>query len=271
MREPIDARFGNVGEDGQIVSDIFANFSISNDGKRIEFTDGLIRPGERYSGIHLATSDNAPELAAIDSWITGTISDSALCASQGDPVAAEPFNLVDAYCIGPHFDVGAPGEVASVTGVGQFPANAEGVLDVFVIWEPKEIGVAEGESFTYSSELRWSSNKPDAVVKEWVGNFNGEPVANMITNTAEGEPTEMTKTAMSATITDRTFDASQFPGEIGRYHIKIEGLDPGELVSFSKQGVGGHVVPEPSSAILALIGFVGGLQFRRRRHSRENS
>lgn len=262
----IDAQFGDVDGDNQIASDIFGNFTISGDGRKIEFTDGLIRPGERYSGIHLAMSPNAPELAGIDSWITGTISDSALCSNQGDPVASAPFNLVDAYCIDPHFSIGEPGEPASVTSVGQFPANAEGVLDVFVIWEPKEIDVADGETFTYSSELTWNSNKPDAVVKEWVGNFNGDPVAYMITNTADVEPTEMTKTATSAMIADRTFDASQFPGAIGRYHIQIAGLDAGELITFSKTGVGAHVVPEPSTAILALIGFAG-LQYRRRRRN----
>lgn len=268
---PIDARFGDVDGDGEILSDIFGNFTISNDGKRIEFTDGLLQPGDRYSGIHLAQSSNAPELAAIDSWMTGAISDSALCLSQEDPVAAAPFNLVDSYCIEPHFDIGAPGEVASVRGTGQFPANENGVLDVFVIWEPKEIGVVEGETFSYSSELTWSSSKPDAVVKEWVGNFNGDPVAYLITNTEDENPAEMTKLATSAVIADRTFDAGQFPGEIGRYHIQIAGLEPGELVTFNKSASGGHIVPEPSNAMLALIGFgMVGLHFRHRRRSTES-
>ncbi len=217
----------------------------------------MISPGQRYSGIHLATSDNAPELAGIDSSIIGTISDSALCASQGDPVAAAPFNLVDAYCIAPHFDIGDAGAAASVNGSGQFPANQDGMLDVFVIWEPKEIDTADGESFTYSSELSWSSDKPDAVVKEWVGNFNGDPVAYMITNTGEGMPGEMTKTATSASVANRMFDDSQFPGAIGRYHIQITGLDPGELVTFSKTGFGAHVVPEPGGNCLALLAVSG--------------
>lgn len=123
---PIDARFGDVDGDGQILSDIFSNYSISADGKRIDFSGGLIQPGDRFTDIHLAMSPNPPEMAGIDSWFTGSISDSALCASQGDPVASAPFNLVDAYCIAPHFGVGEPGQAASVTGVGQFPANADG-------------------------------------------------------------------------------------------------------------------------------------------------
>ena len=270
VREPIDAKFGDVSGDGMILSDIFGSYTLSNNDQRIEFKDGSISPGERYSAIHLATSPNAPELAGIDSWITGTISDSALCASQGDPVAAAPFNLVDAYCIDPFFGVGEPGETSSVSGSGHFPANAKGVLDVFITWEPNAIDVGEGESFTYSSALTWNSDKPNAVFKEWVGNFNGEqPVAYQITNTADGEgqilPAEMSKTATSAIITDRRFDDSQFPGEISRYHIQIAGLEPGELVMFSKTGTGGHVVPEPSSAILALMGMFAWHPFRRRR------
>lgn len=269
VREPTNATFGDVDGDGMILSNIFGSYTISNNDQRIEFTDGLISPGQRYSGIHLATSPNAPDLAGIDSWITGTISDSALCSSQGDPVAAAPFNLVDAYCIDPFFSIGAAGEAASVLGGGFFPANDQGVLDVFITWEPDAIDVGEGESFTYSSQLTWNSDKPNAVFREWVGNFNGDqPVAYQITNTAEGDgqilPAEMSKTATSAMITNRTFDDSQFPGEISRYHIQIAGLEPGELVMFSKQGTGGHVVPEPSSAILALMGIVA-LHFGRRR------
>ncbi len=272
VREPIDATFGDVDGDGMILSDIFGSYTLSNNDQRIEFTNGLISPGQRYSGIHLATSPNAPELAGIDSWITGTISDSALCSSQGDPVAQAPFNLVDAYCIDPFFSVGEPGEASSVSGGGFFPANDEGVLDVFVTWEPDAIDVGAGESFTYSSQLTWNSDKPNAVFREWVGNFNGDqPVAYQITNTAEGDgqilPAEMSRTATSAMIKDRTFDDSQFPGEISRYHIQIAGLEPGELVMFSKNGTGGHVVPEPSSAILALMGIFA-FHFCRGQHRR---
>ena len=73
VRGPIDARFGDVDGDGMILSDIFATFAISGDGKTIEFSDGSISPGERFTGIHLAVSDNPPILAGIDSWYTGTL------------------------------------------------------------------------------------------------------------------------------------------------------------------------------------------------------
>ncbi|MCA9201133.1 MAG: hypothetical protein KDA87_26515 [Planctomycetales bacterium] len=261
---PIDAMFGDVDGDGQILSDIFANHTISADGRRIDFTDGLIQPGERYSGIHLASSPNTPEFAGIDSWITGTIADSALCATQGDPVAQSPYNLVDAYCIDPMFGIGAPGEASSVTSAGVFPANADGVLDLFVIWEPSEIDVADGEAFTYSSQLTWGSDKPDAVLKEWAGNFNGDPVTYMITNTADSDPAELVRTDSSFAINERTFDASQFPGAVGRYHVQISGLEPGELVTFRKLGTGGHVVPEPNQFGATLCGLTGLLLLRRR-------
>ncbi|MCA9218263.1 MAG: hypothetical protein KDB27_34580 [Planctomycetales bacterium] len=65
----VDARFGDVDGDGSILSDIFTNYSISDDGKTIEFTGGMLAPGERFTDIHLALSDNPPDLAGIDSWI----------------------------------------------------------------------------------------------------------------------------------------------------------------------------------------------------------
>ncbi|MCA9167617.1 MAG: PEP-CTERM sorting domain-containing protein [Planctomycetales bacterium] len=264
---PIDAVFGDVNGDGVFNLELFPNVNLSADGRRIEFSGGAIAPGERFSAIHLAISDMAPELAGIDSWFTGTISDQALCSTQGDPVAAAPFNLVDAYCIAPFGSVASDGTTsAKVEAYGQFPANANGQVDVFVIWEPTEIDVAAGEDFTYSTEISWSSDKPDAVVKEWVGNFNGEiPVAYNITDTSVGLPTEMTKTSTSATVTNRTFDDAAFPGAVGRYHFQVTGLTPGELVTFQKMAVGGHVVPEPTSASLLIFG-IGALAMRSRKH-----
>lgn len=67
---PIDARFGDVDGDGLILSDIFPSYTISEDGKTIAFSGGLIRPGERFTDIHLARSDSPPQMAGIDSWIT---------------------------------------------------------------------------------------------------------------------------------------------------------------------------------------------------------
>ncbi|MCA9149352.1 MAG: hypothetical protein KDA92_08645 [Planctomycetales bacterium] len=253
---PIDATFGDVDGDGQILSDMFSSYTISPDGRKIEFSGGTVLSGQRFTDIHLAVSDQAPEMAGIDSWFTGSITDAALCGAQNDPVASAPFNLVDAYCIAPFGDIGAPGaEPARVRGYGQFPANENGQLDVFVIWEPKVIDVDADEEFTYSVDLTWTSEKPAAVIKEWVGNFVGTPVAYNITNTSDGLPVELTKTATSATITNRTFDGSMFPGEIGRYHFQITGLEPGEIVTFSKLATGGHVVPEPASLTLCLAGF----------------
>jgi len=70
---PIDARFGDVDGDGQILSDIFPGYDISADGKTIQFTGGSILPGERFTDIHLARSDNPPELAGIDSSFSGVL------------------------------------------------------------------------------------------------------------------------------------------------------------------------------------------------------
>lgn len=266
-------RFGDVDGDGEILSDIFADYTISADGKTIEFTGGSILPGERFTGIHLATSPNAPNLAGIDSSYTGL--DSRLCSIQGDPVAAAPFNLVDSFCIPAASSIGAPGGPATVAGGGTFRTNADGQLDVFIIGEPEQFGTSEGESFQYSSSLSWEANKPDAVVKEWVGNFAlpDGPQAFMITNSSDPAltPGELTVNGTSSSVVDRVIPHAAFPPvPLGRYHIQVTGLDPFVDVAFSKSGVGAHVVPEPSSALLgtlSLLAFAFAGRGRRRQTS----
>lgn len=219
---PIDARFGDVDGDGEILSDIFSMFVLSNDGKTIEFSGGSILPGQHFTGIHLATSDSPPNLAGIDSWYTGI--DSRLCSVQGDPVAEAPFNLVDSYCIPSDASIGAPGDAAAVNGSGTFRTNADGQLDVFIIWEPEQFGTDPGEAITYSSSLAWEADKPEAVVKEWVGNFAlpDGPQAFMMTNSADAAltPAELTLASTSSTVTNRVLPHEAFaPVPIGRYHI----------------------------------------------------
>ena len=77
VRGPIDAIFGDVDGDGEILSDIFSSHELSADGKRLEFHGGEILPGQRFTGIHLATSDrqsetDPPIYAGIDSWFTSS-------------------------------------------------------------------------------------------------------------------------------------------------------------------------------------------------------
>ncbi len=269
----VNARFGDVAG-YPIASDIFPNVEITENGKAIHFSGGVIPPGGRFTDLHYADSDLVPEIqafdyAAIDSWFSGELADEKLCLVQGDPVTMQPFNLVDAYCIPPTDgtigDVGGP---ASISATGEFAANHAGVVDVFVIWEPEELTVMEGQSFTYSSSVSWTNDHPDARVREWVGNFLLDPPkAFPITDTAspEATPPELTKNGTSATVTNRTFDASQFPpDDIGRYHIQVSGLEPGEIVTFSKTAGGGEVVPEPSSLVLTLLGLGTLLTFARR-------
>jgi hypothetical protein len=70
---PIDARFGDVDGDRQILSNIFSSHQISANGKSIQFSGGLIRQGERFTDIHLARSDNPPELAGLDTSFSGIL------------------------------------------------------------------------------------------------------------------------------------------------------------------------------------------------------
>ena len=79
--------------------------------------------------------------------------------------------------------------------------NEAGVLDVFVIWEPEEIGLPEGTSLQYSSSLSWDSATPDARLKEWMGNFLfSPPGATMITDTDNSSPPELTQTDTSTMV-----------------------------------------------------------------------
>ena len=199
--------------------------------------------------------------------------DPRLCSVQGDPVAQPPFNLVDAFCIPPTMSIGNPGDPATVAGMGTFPTNASGQLDVFIIWEPDQFTTSPGEEFTYSSSLSWTTNQPDAVYKEWVGNFTlpGGPQAFMITDSSNPglTPPELVLSSTSGAVTNRTIPHAVFPPvPLGRYHIQVTGLDPLEDVVFSKSGVGGHVVPEPSAFLLGLfaLSICGLVRPRRRQH-----
>ena len=225
------------------------------------------------NGLHLRTQVNPAIfciLIAVASPAVAQDPDPRLCAVVGDPVAAAPFNLVDSYCIPPAASIGAPGAQAKVEATGSFMSNANGQLDVFVIWEPDQFSTSPGESITYSSRLEWEANKPDAVFKEWVGNFTlpGGPQAFMIANSADTDltPAELVMTPTSGTVTNRTFTHDMFPPvPIGRYHIQITGLDPFVPVTFSKSANGAHVVPEPSGALFSLQASCVIAVFRRRR------
>lgn len=74
VRGPVDAVWGDANGDTQIgLSDIFATILVSPDGKEIRFEDGLIPIGGRFTDIHLAVSDNPPDLAGIDATFTGNL------------------------------------------------------------------------------------------------------------------------------------------------------------------------------------------------------
>ncbi len=73
VRGPVDAIWGDVDGDGLILSDIFSSITISADGKEIIFSGGLLPVGGRFTDIHLAVSDNPPDLAGIDSFFDGVL------------------------------------------------------------------------------------------------------------------------------------------------------------------------------------------------------
>jgi hypothetical protein len=73
VRGPVDAVWGDVDGDGHIgVSDIFSNVVVSPDGKEIQFSGGMIPVGGRFTDIHLASSEDPPMFAGIDSSFTGS-------------------------------------------------------------------------------------------------------------------------------------------------------------------------------------------------------
>jgi hypothetical protein len=74
VRGPTDAVWGDVDGDEQIgQSDIFSTIIVSADQKSIRLEGGIIPVGGRFTDIHLAMSENPPELAGIDSWFTGVV------------------------------------------------------------------------------------------------------------------------------------------------------------------------------------------------------
>jgi hypothetical protein len=75
QRDPnVDAVWGDANEDGLIgLSDIFATVTVSEDGRTITFSDGLIPVGGRFTDyIFSTTTDQQPFLAAIDASFSGT-------------------------------------------------------------------------------------------------------------------------------------------------------------------------------------------------------
>lgn len=208
---------------------------------------------------------------ALSSSVFAQDVDPRLCSAQGDPVAEAPFNLVDSYCIPSSVALGDLGGPASIHGEGVFPTNADGQLDVFIIWEPGQIASSVGESFSYSSSLNWASSQPDAVYKEWVGNFvPADPNAFLITDSSNPglTPPQLVLGSSSGTVTDRIFEHAQFPPvPLGRYHIQVTGLEPFEDVTFTKTAGGAHVsiVPEPSSWLSGFVALLGISLLRRRR------
>jgi hypothetical protein len=91
------------------------------------------------------------------------------------------------------------------------------------------------------------------------------PQAFLITDTNSSTPPEGILNSTAATITDRVFTDAQFPPiPVTRYHLQIAGLAPNESVSFSKQLVGGTVVPEPTSCVLVGLASLPLLAHGRR-------
>ena len=69
----VDAFWGDVDGDTLVgLSDIFSTITISNGGRTISFSDGLIPVGGRFTDFNLAmTTDGLPFLAAINASFTG--------------------------------------------------------------------------------------------------------------------------------------------------------------------------------------------------------
>lgn len=74
QRDPnVDAFFGDANGDGDIgESDIFGTVTLSNDGRTITFTDGLIPVGGRFTDFLFSmTTDGLPFKAAVDASFAG--------------------------------------------------------------------------------------------------------------------------------------------------------------------------------------------------------
>lgn len=73
LNPTVDAFFGDVDGNTLVgISDIFSTIVVSNSGRTITFSDGLIAPGQRFTDFNLAsTTDGEPFLAAFNAYFTG--------------------------------------------------------------------------------------------------------------------------------------------------------------------------------------------------------
>jgi len=172
-------------------------------------------------------------------------------------------------------EVGGPVNISVPATQVTVPDNPNGTddIDVFVLLANE---ITAPPSMDYTTTFSWDTpvDPSELTFREWVGNFNfSPPRATQLTyvNAPENEikPAEFSwilneaELATGATVgtgpsteTDGWRNVNELPSELPaleRYHFQIAGLTAGTEVTFTKNVVGGQVVPEPSSG--ALIGF----------------
>ena len=144
--------------------------------------------------------------------------------------------------------VGGPADFD--TGSAMIPVDANGVAEVWVDFDPYRIAASmDTAPFEYTASFRWDVASPNAVLSfEGVSDVNDSPLnfadAGIDTSVSAGDNS-----------INRAFVFPAFPFDVAGYHATIEGLSPGDMVTFQKVGMGGLVIPEPTAASLAM--FVG--------------
>jgi hypothetical protein len=83
----VPAFFADLNQDGHVgVSDIFRSIDVSDDGRTITFSDGLIRPGDIFTDfIFSATSTGEPMKAAVEATFTGVPHESEVAPAVVPP------------------------------------------------------------------------------------------------------------------------------------------------------------------------------------------
>lgn len=194
-----------------------------------------------------------------------------------------------AFCVidAPVGDLGGLVNINVQETTVRVPDNPGGTddLDVFVLLA-NEITAPPAMAYTTTFGWETPADPSGLVFREWVGNFNfSPPRATQLTyvnapvdeiRPAEfswilngaGLATGATVGTGSGTETAGWRNVDGLPSDLPaleRYHFQIAGLPADTDVTFTKNVVGGQVVPEPTSGVLTLLAVgLSGLLRRRR-------
>ena len=156
-------------------------------------------------------------------------------------------------------DPGVHGETISFLATGELTLGATDTVAEFIVdFSPEYLSNPLGDIAAYSSfrTVDWGMGQDlgSITVSEFVTDGRDQVVP-----IADFEP--VTKTETGYTAGDVPFPAP-FPFALREFGVRIEGLQPGSVVTFTKDAQtagrgGGIVLPEPAAASGGIMGIAG--------------